>query len=111
MKKLILFLTGLTLTLLVGNGQAAPGPAITANQNDADLTTPAKAKPGATLKYTVVITNGAAAAAGGTNVQYSDSPDANEAFVTGTAHASTIAFDDTYTALGNTVFNTKCVSS
>lgn len=87
---------------MVGNAQAAPRPAITATKNAADLTNPGKAKPGDTLKYTVVITNGAAATAGGTNVQYSDSPDANEAFVGGTVHASPVAFDDAYTAIGNT---------
>src|SRR5262249_20219447 len=55
---------------------------------------------GDTLNYTSTITNGNASAI--TNVQFSSSTDPNTTVVAGSLHASPLAINDSYTAVGNT---------
>jgi hypothetical protein len=64
--------------------------------------------PGSTINYTAVITNSGAASPGddATNLNYSDTLDANTTLVAGSAHASPIAFNDTYNWVGNTFLDT-----
>jgi hypothetical protein len=56
--------------------------------------------PGDTLKYTIAINNGGATDA--TGVALADTIDPNTTFVAGSLHASPLANNDTYTAVGNT---------
>ncbi len=65
-------------------------------QNDADLS--GGPTPGDTIRYTVVITNSGDTNA--TGVIFDDTPDPNTTLA-GTLHAGPVAFNDTYTSLGN----------
>ena len=60
---------------------------------------PATANPGDTIMYTVVISNSGTADA--TNVNFTDTIDANTTLVAGSFKASPIALNDTYNTIGN----------
>src|SRR5437868_1243296 len=77
-------------------------PIITATKQDAlvnDVNSNGKANPGDTLGYTVVISNTGTGDA--TGVAFSDTIDPNTTLVPGSVNTSPIAFDDSYSAIGN----------
>ena len=92
---------------LVGTSRAAVvavAPLITATKSDAfpDPDNDGKAVPGDTITYTVQINNGGTDATG---VQFNDTVDANTTFVPGSVTTTPVAFDDSYSALGNVQIN------
>jgi uncharacterized repeat protein (TIGR01451 family) len=77
-------------------------PMITATKVDAlavDVDGDTKADPGDTLMYTVTITNGGPDAAMG--VMFNDTIDANTTLIPSSVNTSPLAFNDTYSAIGN----------
>jgi hypothetical protein len=93
--------TSLPVTRAAVNPTAfAVAPAITATKSDAfpDPDMDGRAVPGDTITYTVQINNSGSDATG---VVYSDTVDPNTTFVPGSVTTTPIAFDDTYTAVGN----------
>ncbi|MBS1794783.1 MAG: cadherin-like domain-containing protein, partial [Acidobacteria bacterium] len=80
-------------------------PAVTATKT-AGLQTDANGNgtvnPGDTLRYTVTVTNGGTDAAG---VNFNDTIDANTTLVPGSLKVSPIAFDDSYSSIGNVGIN------
>jgi hypothetical protein len=77
---------------------------ITATLTD-NLPAATKVVPGGTINYTAVITNGGVVspADDATSVQYNATIDTNTSFVGGSAHASPLAFKDSFTTVGNTL--------
>ena len=76
-------------------------PTVTATKSVAltgDVDLDGKADPGDTLTYTVTITD---AGMDATGMMFSDTIDANTTLVPGSVNTSPIAFDDSYTAIGN----------
>ena len=79
---------------------AAPGYAqLTAPMRDQlqiDQNSDGQANPGDTLRYSITITNPPAAPPA-TDIQFTDTPDANTTLVPGSVHSTPIAFDQTVT--------------
>ncbi|MBS1796884.1 MAG: cadherin-like domain-containing protein, partial [Acidobacteria bacterium] len=85
-------------------------PAVTATKTAAlqtDANGNGAVNPGDTLRYTVTVTNGGTDAAG---VNFSDTIDANTTLVPGSLKVSPIAFDDSYSSLGNVGINVPAAS-
>ncbi len=86
-------------------GNPLGSPSITASKVYSlavDVNGNTRANPGDTLGYTIAITN----AAGGSNalgMNFNDTLDPHTTLVAGSVHASPLAFDDSYTAVGNTL--------
>ncbi|HSS20394.1 MAG TPA: hypothetical protein VLL54_09995 [Pyrinomonadaceae bacterium] len=87
---------------------SAPSAAVIVATLTDNITAATKVAPGGTINYTAVITNNGAAAPAdnATNLNYSDTLDANTTLVAGSVHASPIAFNDTYNWVGNTQLDT-----
>ncbi|MEZ4511881.1 MAG: Ig-like domain-containing protein [Chloroflexota bacterium] len=82
-------------------GQASSAPVVTANKTDAlqtDADSSGGLTPGDTIRYTTVINNSGTDPA--TGVSFSDTIDSGTT-LSGSAHVSPIAFDDSYSSLGN----------
>lgn len=79
-------------------------PLITATKSDAfpDPDSDGKAVPGDTITYTVQVNNSGTDATG---VVFNDTVDANTTFVAGSITTTPVAFDDTYSAVGNVQIN------
>ncbi|HXF09834.1 MAG TPA: Ig-like domain-containing protein, partial [Desulfuromonadaceae bacterium] len=90
----------LPVVFLIANASASvPVTATKTNSLSVDVNGNGRANPGDTIKHNVTITAGGLNA---TNVQFVDPLDPNTTFVPGSLHASPVAFDDSYTAVGNT---------
>jgi CSLREA domain-containing protein/uncharacterized repeat protein (TIGR01451 family) len=88
---------------------AMPVPGLTATKVDAfaDSDGDGKAALGETINYTVNINNSGTDATG---VTFNDTIDANTTFVAGSMNVSPLAFDDAYTAIGNTLLEVGTVA-
>ncbi|HEV3309263.1 MAG TPA: Ig-like domain repeat protein, partial [Chloroflexota bacterium] len=86
----------LPLQALMSSPAYATSPTISATL----AASPSPVNPDGTISYTAVVSNTGTAAA--TGVSYSDPLDARTTPVAGSLHASPIAFDQSYTAIGNT---------
>src|SRR5262249_11727927 len=88
--------------------RCTPTATITATKDDGIPLTTYK-NPGDTLQYTVVVANTGNTSA--TNVVYSDALDPNTTLVAGSVHASPLAFNDSYNAVGNTLLKVGPVTT
>ncbi|MBV9923746.1 MAG: DUF5011 domain-containing protein [Acidobacteria bacterium] len=87
------------------NPSALVAPSITATKSDSfpDPDNDGNAAPGATITYTVQITNNGGSDA--TGVVFNDTIDANTTLVPGSITTTPVAIDDTYSAIGNVQIN------
>ena len=95
--------TAETATSTARDYKVSVGPTITATKVDAnavDVNGNTLVDPGDTIGYTVTISNSGSADA--TGVTFADTVDPNTSFVAGSTHASPLAANDSYTAIGNT---------
>ncbi|HLE63675.1 MAG TPA: Ig-like domain-containing protein, partial [Pyrinomonadaceae bacterium] len=84
----------------------AVAPSVTATLTD-NIPQGTKVIPGSTINYTAVISNGGVSPADdAANVAFTSTLDANSTLL-GSAHASPLAFNDTYNWVGNTVLDTS----
>jgi len=100
--------SGISPALLNDKQPNAPlAPAMVATLSD-NITAATTVAPGANINYTATITNNGAVVGtdDATNLNYSDTLDANTTLVPGSVHASPIAFNDTYNWVGNTQLDT-----